>query len=378
MDQEEALKLLRGGKEGVSQWNQRRVEGEEVPDLQGTDLNYARLSGARLSGANLSEAGLNQAQLNGARLNGARLDGAHLYAADLRAADLRAARLRRADLSRADLSGANLHRARLAEANLGEASLTMTYFAATDFENAVLEDAMFAYTVLSDLDLSSVRSHKHLVTARHAGPSSIGIDTVLRSGGKIPDEFLRGCGYDPRLQKIILGNYEALTEATYKAAEGRTFRLQSCFISYSTRDTPFADRLQEALNSRGVEYWYAPEHGQWGERLTDQIDRQISLRDRVLLVCSKASLGDSDWVQWEIENALEEEESRGKQVIFPIMIDDALLEWSHPRATRIREVLAGDFRKATKGKAFERAVDRLVAALQAEEGKDRLRPGPTG
>ena len=51
MDVEEALALLRGGREGIREWNRRRAEGEELPSL-----SEANLSGANLSGANLGQA----------------------------------------------------------------------------------------------------------------------------------------------------------------------------------------------------------------------------------------------------------------------------------------------------------------------------------
>jgi TIR domain len=82
----------------------------------------------------------------------------------------------------------------------------------------------------------------------------------------------------------------------------------------------------------------------------------------MLLVCSEASLR-KDWVVYEIERAIAQEEKRGSRVIFPIMIDSALLAWNHPRATRIRDVLAADFPKATKGKLFEEQLPRLLEAL---------------
>ncbi len=56
MDRDEALRLLQGGREGIAEWNRRRLAGEEVPDLRKADLGRANLSGADLSGANLSEA----------------------------------------------------------------------------------------------------------------------------------------------------------------------------------------------------------------------------------------------------------------------------------------------------------------------------------
>jgi hypothetical protein len=116
-----------------------------------------------------------------------------------------------------------------------------------------------------------------------------------------------------------------------------------------------------------VDYWYAPEHGEWGENLTVQIDRQIAVRDRVLLVCSENSLHDSGWVQWEIEQAFGEQKKRNKTVIYPIMIDNSLTEWDHPRATQIKEVLAADFRKATRGEAFTLAAARLLESLKVTD-----------
>jgi len=55
MDLKEAIK---GGEEGVKEWNRRREAGEEIPDLSGADLSEAHLFRANLSGANLSDADL--------------------------------------------------------------------------------------------------------------------------------------------------------------------------------------------------------------------------------------------------------------------------------------------------------------------------------
>lgn len=85
----------------------------------------------------------------------------------------------------------------------------------------------------------------------------------------------------------------------------------------------------------------------------------------MLLVCSGTSLR-KRWVQFEIERAIKQEDQRGVRVIFPIMLDDALLRWEHPRATWIRDVLAADFRRATKGRAFEERFQKLQTALRAK------------
>jgi hypothetical protein len=43
MDRDEALRLLKGGEEGVKEWNRRREAGEAIPDLSHANLTYAPL-----------------------------------------------------------------------------------------------------------------------------------------------------------------------------------------------------------------------------------------------------------------------------------------------------------------------------------------------
>lgn len=395
MTREEALELLRGGPEGIAEWNRYRSENKgAIPDLSEADLRGIDLSGlkegqswrhhvatdlfettlhkADLSEANLSRANLARTDLSEANLSGTELSDAMIWDANLSRANLQKANFRSAVLVGANLSCANLRGARFNEAdlsltNLPHVDLTGGRLRGTRLFGAILQGANLkhvtvGHTFFSGVDLSGARNLDTLV---HLSPSTVGLDTILMSGGEIPDEFLRGSGYDPQLQPIVLRDYQALVDAAYGAA--RPLRLQSCFISYSTRDKKFVDRLQKALNKRGVEYWYAPEHGEWGKGLRTQIDRAITLRDRVLLVCSRNSLTDSDWVQWEIDKAFAEEKRRGREVLFPIMIDDAVLTWDHPRATRVREILVGDFRNATKGRAFQEKVEKLIRHFGVDE-----------
>ena len=68
MNRDEALKLLRGGADGVAEWNRRRETGEEIPSLEGEDLSGANLTNANLDNTNLSGADLYGASLHHARL----------------------------------------------------------------------------------------------------------------------------------------------------------------------------------------------------------------------------------------------------------------------------------------------------------------------
>lgn len=80
---------------------------------------------------------------------------------------------------------------------------------------------------------------KGLEKVIHKGPSTIDIDTIYRSKGKIPDVFLRGAG--------IPNNF-----ITYIGSlVGKPIEFYSCFISYSTKDQGFADRLYADSAGKG-------------------------------------------------------------------------------------------------------------------------------
>ena len=49
------------------------------------------------------------------------------------------------------------------------------------------------------------------------------------------------------------------------------------------------------------------------------------------------------------------------------MIDAALLRSAVEQHKKMRETLAGDFRKAKKGKAFDTAIGKLITGLKQEE-----------
>jgi len=58
MDLDEAIRLLKGGPEGVAEWNRRRAASEEIPGLHRAgirefDLSEANLRETNLGGANL-------------------------------------------------------------------------------------------------------------------------------------------------------------------------------------------------------------------------------------------------------------------------------------------------------------------------------------
>ena len=85
MTKEEAIELLKGGREGVAQWNHWRWEN---PDAKIPSLGSVHLEGANLRRANLEKANLSEAHFERASLVEARLEGANLREAYLKGAKL--------------------------------------------------------------------------------------------------------------------------------------------------------------------------------------------------------------------------------------------------------------------------------------------------
>jgi len=215
--------------------------------------------------------------------------------------------------------------------------------------------------VLAELDLSEV---KGLETVRHAGPLTIGIDTIYRSRGKIPKSFLLGAGVPDELITFIA----SLT--------GKAFEYYSCFISYSGKDDDFAQRLHNDLQAKGVRCWFAPEHIKGGQKLYDQIERAIRLHDKLLLVLSQNSIH-SEWVTTEIRRARQAEQRDKRRKLFPIRLVDweTIRDWEcfdadtgKDLAVEVREYFVPDFSHWKDHDSYQRAFERLLRDLKAEEG----------
>jgi uncharacterized protein YjbI with pentapeptide repeats len=175
MDRGEALRLLKGGPDGITEWNRRR--GESFADLSRASFLGADLRGAMLDWVNLSRADLRGANLLAADLSKADLPLADLRMSDLRGADLRGADLRRGQLSEADLSDANLSDVDLSDANLGGAGFpapdpSVALRTEANLSRANLSRANLNQADLNQANLTSANlSHANLREANLAGCS---------------------------------------------------------------------------------------------------------------------------------------------------------------------------------------------------------------
>jgi TIR domain/Pentapeptide repeats (8 copies) len=328
-------------KQGVAVWNKWRIDNPDAePDLAGsnisntdlkkanlreTDLRWADLRRTNLSAAflnradlrraNLSQAKFNQANLSEANLSETYLSGADLSEVDLKRAffirsDLASANLSNSDCQRADFRWAYLIKARFNGADLSGANLIEANLTKAELKRSNLSKAFIAWSCFGDNDLSETIG---LNEVKHFGPSTIGIDTIYRSKGNIPEEFLRGAG----VPEHFISYTGFLNE--------KAFENNSCFISFSGNDRNFIEKIGDDLQREGIRCWYAPEEMKMGDAVRRQVDQLIRIQDKLLVVLSKFSV-ESPWIQKEVEAAMAEERNRKRPVLFVMRLDNGCMD----------------------------------------------------
>lgn len=67
-------------------------------------------------------------------------------------------------------------------------------------------------------------------------------------------------------------------------------QFNSCFISYSSKDEEFAQRLFSRMREQHLRVWFDKEEMKGGQTVSEQIDRAIQVNDRLLVVLSEPSM----------------------------------------------------------------------------------------
>jgi hypothetical protein len=148
----------------------------------------------------------------------------------------------------------------------------------------------------------------------------------------------------------------------------------SLFISYSTHDQVFAERLHTDLQAKGVRCWFAPYDMRSGKKVYEQIDEAIRVHDKLLLILSPASM-ESEWMKTEISKARKRAIKEGRRILFPIRLCtfETLRHWEcfdsdacKDSAREIREYFIPDFSDWKDHDAYKLAFDRLLKDLQGK------------
>jgi len=151
---------------------------------------------------------------------------------------------------------------------------------------------------------------------------------------------------------------------------GQAFEFYSCFISHSSTNQSFAERLYADLQSKGVRCWFAPQDLRIGESIRIGIDESIRKHDKLLLVLSADSIR-SQWVEQEVEAALKKEREHGQTVLFPIRLDDTVMEINSGWPAFVKHTRhIGDFRGWKNHDSYQKAFDRLIRDLRTVDSNE--------
>ena len=315
-------------------------------DLYKADLRFADLRLANLSSANLRSANIRSADLREANLREANLSEANLRDANLRNTDLRGANLSMTDLRSANLGAANLGTARLNAARLNEAN-----FSAARLDNTDIHEIRLFRTIFAEVDLRMVNGLDAIV---HTGPSFVDVKTVALPAGKTGTLFLRGAGFSD----TFIDSLPSLLTANNQD--------EPYFISYDSYDEPLARRIYTDLQDKGVRCWLTPHYLHPGIG----VDEEIHLHERTLLLLSEDAVN-SYWVKHEVQAALDRELQQDRTILFPLRLDQTLLQVQYPWAVRLRESHhIENFIGWQDETTYQRRLATLLWGLRGEEGNE--------
>jgi hypothetical protein len=102
-----------------------------------------------------------------------------------------------------------------------------------------------------------------------------------------------------------------------------------------------------------------------GDKFRMRIDESIRIYDKLMVILSENSIR-SPWVEDEVEAALEKEGKQSKLVLFPVRLDDAVMETDQAWAASLRRMRhIGDFRAWKDHDQYRKSFERLLRDLKA-------------
>jgi tetratricopeptide (TPR) repeat protein len=131
----------------------------------------------------------------------------------------------------------------------------------------------------------------------------------------------------------------------------------SVFISHSSKDNEFVDRLAAELKKHRIKFWLDAHELDLGDSLFDTIAPAIDEADYFAVVLSTSSIN-SLWVKRELNAAMTREDEEDRKIILPLLLEDVRI----PRF--IKHKVFADF---TSDGKFEESFKKILKVLGARE-----------
>jgi hypothetical protein len=188
------------------------------------------------------------------------------------------------------------------------------------------------------------------------------------SGIKRSINALKFMGYMEELSDSMLRPLPKILDAAVvptnnipkkKLASKELDKMPSIFLSHNAKDKFFVRELANRLSRLGVKVWIDEAEIKIGDSLTEKIGSAIEKTDFVGVVLSRNSIN-SQWVQKELQIALQEEFRKKKVVVLPLLLEPVELP------PFLRDKLYADF---TSPKKYNQSFPKLLEALKIPKEK---------
>lgn len=188
-------------------------------------------------------------------------------------------------------------------------------------------------------------------SARHSAEALAGVYRIEGSVNQLADQL------DEALRLLRRPGEQPIVAELATERHGK-----SVFISHSSRDKPFAEKLYGKLQEAGHTPWL-DKFDLYAGDLQKQIRPTVKTSDIFLIVLSENSLA-SDWVEAELDWARARERESGKDMLCPVALDEAWHEKMEDVLWRqLKRVYVLDF-SSWKTKKFDEPFGRLVRGIE--------------
>lgn len=126
----------------------------------------------------------------------------------------------------------------------------------------------------------------------------------------------------------------------------------SAFISYSSQDKEFAEKLATDLKNQELGVWFDKWEIKVGDSLIEKIGHAIRQKDYLIVILSPHSVA-SEWVKKELNEAMQREIAEKRVVVLPV------LYWTCELPPFLRDKKYADFTKS-----YEQGFNELVEGIR--------------
>jgi uncharacterized protein YjbI with pentapeptide repeats len=353
-------------------------------NFSGHDLTGVDFTGATIISCDFEQCDLSQACFESASLQTVSFRGAVLVGCDFRLTRMLGCKLKDSELEDSTFRDAILFGCSFRRSSMSSVDLLNCYMSHTDLSDASLRGAEMVFTnacevIFGGTDFSGARFYgtvlaqcynldeaHGLAEIEHLGSSTMDVNTFKASAGELPDAFLLGIG--------LTGDEIQNLRAMYSVG----IRFYSCFLSHADPDQEFADHLRKDLIANSVSCWHYRHDIQGGKHWRTQVQTAIKLHDKVVLICSENSVVRQNVVD-EIITAIERERETGEQKLFPIRLDDFILDldildiadaamesgrWREDWVRYVRSYHIPDFSGWKDHDSYQREFQKLIRDLK--------------